>query len=286
MTNSRPGFLRVATKPKWIGALAIALAAAALFASFGQWQLERSIRVVDTPQDIDVVTPLTDITAHGEPFKTNQIDRRVSATVRLNLGTCFVVENRVQLNADGSTSKGFWVMSDSEDTLGAHLILAHGFTPNRDSAIRVCKGDSMHLSAYIVQPKFEMIIGRYEPTEEIKQQLGGGDGASAEQKKIYGATRAFESVSIPQVINVLSEAPVSVYAGYVIMDSSGYSALLEPIKIGVKKSDSQLNLLSVFYFVEWMLFAGFAVFLWFRLVQDERDRLAALDGEKPEKAKG
>lgn len=282
----RPSFLRVATKPKWIGALAIALAAAALFASFGQWQLSRSIRVVEAPADLNEVTPLTDITAHGEPFKTNQSDRRVSATVRLALGSCFVVENRVQLNADGSTRNGYWVMSDSEDTLGAHLILAHGFTPNRESAIRVCKGDSMYLSAYISQPKFEMIIGRYEPTEEIKQQLGGGDGATAEQKKTYGETRAFESVSVPQVINVLHKTPVATYAGYVIMDSSGYSALLEPIKIGVKKSDSQLNLLSAFYFVEWMLFAGFAVFLWFRLVQDERDRLAALSKEKPSKAKG
>ena len=282
----RPSFLRVATKPKWIGALAIALLAAALFASFGQWQLSRSIRVVEAPADLNEVTPLTDITAHGEPFKTNQLDRRVSATVRLALGSCFVVENRVQLDADGSTRNGFWVMSDSEDTLGAHLILAHGFTPTRESAIKVCESDSMHLSAFIAQPKFEMVIGRYEPTEEVKKQLGGGDGATAEQLKLYGETRAFESVSIPQLINVLHKEPVSVYAGYVIMQSSGYSALLEPIKIGVKKSDSQLNLLSAFYFVEWMLFAGFAVFLWFRLVQDERDRLAELGNEKPSKAKG
>ena len=242
--------------------------------------------MVDAPVDLNEVTPLTDITAHGEPFKTNQIDRRVSATVRLALGSCFVVENRVQLDADGSTRNGFWVMSDSEDTLGAHLILAHGFTPNRESAIKVCESDKMYLLDYVVQPKFEQIIGRYEPTEEVKKQVGGGEGASSEQLKLYGETRAFESVSVPQLINVLHEKPVSVYAGFVIMQSSGYSALLEPIKIGVKKSDSQLNLLSVFYFVEWMLFAGFAVFLWFRLVQDERDRLAALDGEKPSKAKG
>ena len=29
-----------------------------------------------------------------------------------------------------------------------------------------------------------------------------------------------------------------------------------------------LNLLNVFYAVEWELFAGFAIFLWYRLVKD------------------
>ncbi len=71
-----------------------------------------------------------------------------------------------------------------------------------------------------------------------------------------------------------------------ILESSGYSALLEPVKIGTQKTSSQLNLLSAFYFLEWMLFAGFAVFLWWRLVQDERNRLAELASEKPTKANG
>ena len=29
-----------------------------------------------------------------------------------------------------------------------------------------------------------------------------------------------------------------------------------------------LNLLNVFYAVEWVIFAGFAIFLWYRLVKD------------------
>jgi hypothetical protein len=28
------------------------------------------------------------------------------------------------------------------------------------------------------------------------------------------------------------------------------------------------NLLNIFYAIEWVLFAGFAVFLWYRLVKD------------------
>ena len=33
-----------------------------------------------------------------------------------------------------------------------------------------------------------------------------------------------------------------------------------------------LNLLNVFYAAEWVIFAGFAVFLWWRLVRDEWEK--------------
>jgi hypothetical protein len=59
------------------------------------------------------------------------------------------------------------------------------------------------------------------------------------------------------------------------MESSGFDPRLEPIEIGVKSSDAQVNLLNAFYAIEWAIFAGFALFLWYRLIQDERDREAA-----------
>ena len=39
--------------------------------------------------------------------------------------------------------------------------------------------------------------------------------------------------------------------------------------------DVEFSLLNLFYALEWVLFAGFALFLWWRLVQDERERIAA-----------
>ena len=33
-------------------------------------------------------------------------------------------------------------------------------------------------------------------------------------------------------------------------------------------SEVSVNLLNLFYAVEWVVFAGFAVFLWYRLVKD------------------
>jgi hypothetical protein len=45
-------------------------------------------------------------------------------------------------------------------------------------------------------------------------------------------------------------------------------------------NDVSLNWLNVFYAIEWALFAGFAVYLWYRLVKDayereEEDKLTA-----------
>ena len=34
----------------------------------------------------------------------------------------------------------------------------------------------------------------------------------------------------------------------------------------------ELNLLNVFYALEWALFAGFAIYLWYRLVRDVVER--------------
>ena len=38
--------------------------------------------------------------------------------------------------------------------------------------------------------------------------------------------------------------------------------------------ERELNILNLFYAIEWVLFGGFAVYLWWRLVKDEQEKLA------------
>jgi hypothetical protein len=42
--------------------------------------------------------------------------------------------------------------------------------------------------------------------------------------------------------------------------------------IAPPEAGTQVNWLTLFYALEWALFAGFAVFLWWRLVEDARIR--------------
>lgn len=48
----------------------------------------------------------------------------------------------------------------------------------------------------------------------------------------------------------------------------GLTAIYSPPPI----DKATLNWLNVFYAVEWVVFAGFAIFLWFRLVRDAFER--------------
>ena len=71
---------------------------------------------------------------------------------------------------------------------------------------------------------------------------------------------------MPELINLWSQAPDGVYGGYLILDSA--PAGLELIDAPEPVTEVGLNLLNVFYAIEWVVFAGFAIFLWYRLVRD------------------
>jgi hypothetical protein len=61
-----------------------------------------------------------------------------------------------------------------------------------------------------------------------------------------------------------------VYGGYVISDDPPPG--LQQIPSPPPDREVSLNLLNLFYAAEWVLFAGFAVFLWWRLVRDEWEK--------------
>jgi len=73
-------------------------------------------------------------------------------------------------------------------------------------------------------------------------------------------------MAVPELINLWESVPGGVYGGYVILDSA--PAGLELIDAPAPIAEVGLNLLNVFYAIEWVVFAGFAIFLWYRLVRD------------------
>ena len=50
------------------------------------------------------------------------------------------------------------------------------------------------------------------------------------------------------------------------------AASLKPLNIGPQPPAQQVNWLNLFYSVEWVVFAGFALFIWWRLVKDDYRR--------------
>jgi hypothetical protein len=80
-----------------------------------------------------------------------------------------------------------------------------------------------------------------------------------------------ESFSLAQLVNLYKGAPAQSLAGFMVLDTEPGFGLVQ-IVIAPPESGTQVNWLTLFYALEWALFAGFAVFMWWRLVEDARIR--------------
>jgi hypothetical protein len=113
--------------------------------------------------------------------------------------------------------------------------------------------DSIQAQAFLEQ------TGRYLQTE--------GPIALADPTKPY----LLESFSLAQLVNLYEGENSKSLAGFMVLDADpGFG--LERIVIAPPEAGTQVNWLTLFYALEWALFAGFAVFLWWRLVEDARIR--------------
>jgi len=227
-------FAKVALTPKWIGALFLALAVAAIFAALGQWQLDRALTTVGT-KTTQTTTPLETLTKPGQGFKTDDTARKVTIDIAESefLGR---VANRKQDNKTGT-----WHLALATLTNGNKLVIAYDFSTEK--------------SFFIFAPNGKL-SGYYLPSEEPKTIKG----------------KLFRSLSVEQLINQTNTPTGPVYPGFVAISDK---TVANPIVIEQQQQKTEINALNAFYAVEWALFAGFAVFLWWRMVQDERLGLRA-----------
>lgn len=247
----------VARRPNWIAALLLALGVAAAFAALGQWQLERSIdtgTVIE--RDTETVMPLTSVAQPQASVSGAADGQLVAVTGRLLDGEYLTIADRV----NGGES-GYWVVGHLQTPDAAGLAVALGWTADRDTADAVAAG----LGAEEVQ-----LTGRYVAGEGPQES----DFESGE----------LATVSPGALINLWPTVdPGGVYGGYVV--AADPVAGLEAIDSPVPSTEVQVNWLNVFYAAEWVIFAGFAVFLWWRVVRDEFEReeaeRAALAEESP-----
>ena len=257
MTN--PTWSQVARRPKWIFGLFLALAIAAVFALLGQWQLERTFTEVEPEDKSQLPLVLIDSEKPGAPLTAIAANKRVKAELMLDTQNVFIVANRLQRTND-EVVPGYWVIAnagvlleDSDST--ASLSVGIGFAESLSLAetARAELMQSIQAQAFLEQ------TGRYLQTE--------GPVALTDPAKPY----LLESFSLAQLVNLYRGAGAQSLAGFMVLDSDpGFG--LETIVIAPPEAGTQVNWLTLFYALEWALFAGFAVFLWWRLVEDARIR--------------
>jgi cytochrome oxidase assembly protein ShyY1 len=237
--NKAPSFVTVARQPKWIGALFLSLAVAAIFAGLSQWQLDRAFtkdNAAPTAINIEAVN------------------------VQIDTKNVYIVANRLN-----GSQRGYWLITNSVESSGKNLTIALGWSAD----LVEVQGEREALMTSGLEKVDTKLEGVFIPSEAPLPQQ---------------SANVFESLSLAQLVNVYSpDKPIQIEKHVLALNGYSQASAWPPLKpINVSYAQGQkINWLSAFYFLEWLLFAGFAVFLWWRLVKDEQLLLTAeASGEK------
>lgn len=260
--------LRIALKPRWIAALFLALAISTVFVMLSQWQFSRSTQTVNQPQmTTETPRPLTEVLVPGLPVTHATADQVVTASGRFDPSRQVLVAGRILEGV-----RGYWVTT-------AFIVdgapAQNGVAATPETVIPVARGwvaDSGQAAA---------------PPSGPIQLTGRLIAAEAPILQRDLPTGQVSALSTAELVNLWQ---VSSYRGFIVSFQElgadgdlGAHATVGPLKaisVGPQPVERKFNWLNIFYAIEWVVFAGFAVFLWWRLVADDHRReLEALEDE-------
>jgi len=259
---------KTALKPRWIAGFVFAIAVSGVFVLLSQWQFGRSTSPeVPTNPATEQVQPLTETLQPGEFFHGTDADQMVSAQGSYDPSKQLLVPGRLH---DGKT--GYWVVS-AFAVNGAPALT--GAVASPQTWIPVARGWVAEPGEAPAPPSGTLeLTGRLLPSEAPVPGTAPKPGEAT-------------AVSVAELINYWE---VSSYPGFVaataeVANGVDLSAAAVPgdllaLDIGPQPPAQQINWLNLFYSLEWVVFAGFALFIWWRLVKDDyhRDLEESLEG--------
>ena len=260
---------KTALKPRWIAGLVFAILISGVFVLLSQWQFGRSTtpEVPDNPAT-EQVQALTATLQPGDFFPGSVADQMVTADGSYDPAKQVLVPDRLK-----NGQSGYWVVSAFAVT-GAPAL--SGAAATAQTWIPVARGWVADPADAGTPPSGAVkLTGRLLPSESPLPATAP-------------APRRASAVSVAELINYWD---VSSYPGFVaatseVVDGSDVSAAavpgaLLPLEIGPQPPAEKVNWLNLFYSLEWVVFAGFALFIWWRLVKDDyrRDLEEELDDE-------
>ncbi|TFD37156.1 SURF1 family protein [Cryobacterium sp. TMT1-19] len=242
-------------RPRWLIALLLALAIAAAFALLGRWQLERAIASGEVVErSTETVQPLHEAVSPDGPPRESATGQLVTVAGSFVPGDDVLISER--LNGGDS---GFWVVSrlstvETASVPVSTIAVARGWAATEEEARSAIEALSAQAAA-----QQQTVTGRFVPSEAPVVPDEDSD------------PRTQTTVSTAALINRWADfTDQSVYAGYIV--DTDAAANLTVIDSPVPGNDASVNWLNIFYALEWAVFAGFAVFLWYRLVRDDWER--------------
>jgi hypothetical protein len=250
-------------RPRWIATLVLALAIAAGFAALGQWQLERAVSTgTVTNTETETEMPLSEVAQPQSPALDKQSAQRVTVS-----GSFVPTGYEMLVDRLNDGVSGYWVIGQFrvDELPDTYLAVALGWTPDAGEA--ESSVDALSAADAPVVPI--ELAGRYLPTE--------APVASDFEKPVAGAS-ALDGGSLESAISMASlvnrwpdfDSAADVYGGYLVLQDAPSG--LVTISAPTPDRSVALNWLNIFYAAEWVVFAGFAIYLWYRLVRDTWER--------------
>ncbi|NNC11791.1 SURF1 family protein [Planctomonas sp. JC2975] len=239
-------------RPKWIAALLLALVIAGAFAWLGQWQLERAVEsghVVEHPTE--TVKPLNEIATVNSPPTTAGVGQLVTSR-----GTFSATDYGILVGRLNDGAAGYWVIArftpaaDDADGKTAQLAVARGWAPTEQKA-------KAAIAQLRNQPETPVTLtGRLLPSEAPEAPKENTDPFAMKDMAVAALVNTWHGIGDSDV-----------YSSYLVEHGTppaGLTAIYSPPPI----EQATVNWLNIFYAAEWAIFAGFAIFLWYRVVKD------------------
>ncbi|MBA8816720.1 hypothetical protein FHX48_001813 [Microbacterium halimionae] len=251
-----PTLREVMLRGRWIGMLALCLVVAGIFAWLGQWQLSRAVDANPREEGAtEQVLPIAEVVQPGEYLPEPLVGQRVELTGTWIPGDFLVVASRYN---DGD--EGYWVTGQlrlTEATTGlvnqpASIAAAVGWVATREEAEDAAS--ALSAEAAVNPNAVSEFTGRIISDEG--QLLPPADDPQIME-------RMSPAVLLGRWHDV---ADLDVYRPYFTLDVP--LGDLTDISSPAPDQGSSVNWLNIFYAAEWVVFAGFAFYLWYRLAKD------------------
>lgn len=240
-------------QPRWIAMLLLALLVSGAFAWLGQWQLERAVVSSETVEKpTESVVELDTVATPGKRLREVVVGQLVTVDGTWVAGDFLVITERVNLGVSG-----YWVaghLSTGNDPKDPAVAVALGWADDRETADKVVAELNADPDASVVD-----VTGRLNASQAPEVPDEGENPFE------------LSTMSVAALINIwpdMAERPI--YNGYVVAADAPDS--LTTIDAPAVEEKTTVNWLNIFYAIEWAVFAGFAIFLWYRLVKDSWER--------------
>ena len=258
--------LKIALSPRSLAFLTVSLIIAALFVVLSMWQLSSSDQAATVADpDKDRVKPLSEVIKPGEVATATAADHTVQVTGSYDPASTVVIPGRLH---DGA--EGYWVVSelvlhDSEELWDAangpmSIAVARGWVESADQ-VPAAPSDPVTVAGRFLPPEAPLSNGDL-PQGQLPAL------SPAQLTNVWAAPLYSGYVAASAEVPATEQVPVT-DQGALDPGATVMSGELRDLDIDQQPTDTSLNMLNLFYALEWIVFAGFAVFLWWRFVRDE-----------------